>query len=204
MNHPSNYFISLPPESSNLVRLHDKVPHYESVKFPGKLQVWGVMSYRALSELNIIPPGQTVTTEYYIEEILKKTLTSVMHRKSVTGSVLEKKMLPDMSKAIFQQDGASAHTSKKCQEWHKNNVCKFWEKSIWPANSPDLRPIENLWGILQTRLETMERPTNLIMLQKQLIQAWREITPETIDKLIAGMPNRINKCIQLKGGYIGK
>ncbi|KAI6660227.1 hypothetical protein LOD99_10463 [Oopsacas minuta] len=162
------------------------------------------MSYRALSELHIIPPGQTVTTEYYIEKILKKTPTSVMHRKSVTGNVFEKKMLPDMSKAIFQQDGAPAHTSKKCQEWLKNNVCKFWEKGIWLANSPDLCPIENLWEILQSRLETKECPTNLKMLQKQLIQAWREITPETLDKLIASMPNRISKCIQLNGGYIGK
>ena len=171
----------------------EKVPHFERVKFPGKLQVWGAMSHRALSELHFMPPCQTVNTEYYIDEILKKTLASAMRRKRVTGNVFEIKMLSDMSEVIFQQDGAPAHTSKK-----------FWEKGIWPANSPDLSPIENLWAILQRRLYSMERPSNLESLQKQLIQAWSEITPEILDKLIASMPSRIRKCIELKGEYIGK
>ncbi|KAI6654507.1 hypothetical protein LOD99_903 [Oopsacas minuta] len=50
----------------------------------------------------------------------------------------------------------------------------------------------------------MERATNLKMLEKQLILAWKEISPETLEKLIAGMPSRINKCLKLNGDYIGK
>ena len=50
------------------------VPPTEKVKFPGKIMVWGVMSYRALSHLHIIPKGKTVTSEYYVEDILNATL----------------------------------------------------------------------------------------------------------------------------------
>ena len=121
----------------------DEVVPIETVKFPGKLHIWGMMSYSGLSDLHIIPKGQTVTSDYYIEEILKKTMMSAMHRKGDTGSVLERELLPDMFAAIFQQDGA-AHTSKRTQDWLTGNVPYFWPKGTWPANSPDLSPIENL------------------------------------------------------------
>ena len=136
------------------------------MKFPGKLQVWGMMSYNGLSNLHIIPSGQTVTTIYYLEEILKKTMMSAMHRDIDTGPVTERKLLSDMSAAIFQQDGARAHTSKKTQEWLGENFQNFWPKGIWPANSPDLSPIENLWSIIQTAINSFEPATNLKTLEK--------------------------------------
>ena len=97
------------------------VPTTEKVKFPGKVMAWGVMSYQAFSHLHIIPKGQTVTSEYYVETILKQSLTSTMLRTRDSGTILEKKLLPE----IFQQDGAPAHTSKKSQEWLKNNMPAF-------------------------------------------------------------------------------
>ena len=160
----------------------------EKVKFPGKIMVWGVMSYRALSHLHIIPKGQTVTSEYYVEVILKQSLASTMLRTGDSGTILERELLPERSKAIFQQDGAPPHTSKRSQEWLKSNMPGFWTKDIWPPNSPDLNPIENLWAILKSKLDSMERATNINMLEKQLLLAWKEISPDTLEKLIAGMP----------------
>ena len=63
------------------------------MKFPKKIQVWDMMSYRALSELHFIPVGQTVTADYYINEILDKTRLSAMNRKRKTCTVLQRKML---------------------------------------------------------------------------------------------------------------
>ena len=45
---------------------------------------------------------------------------------------------------IFQQDGAPVHTSKVALKWLENNLNSFWGKGVWPGNSPDLSPIENL------------------------------------------------------------
>ena len=115
----------------------------ETVKFPGKLHVWGMMSYNGLSDLHIILKGQSVNASYYIEEILCKTTLSSLQRDGEIGGVCER-LMPDMSSAIFQQDGAPAHTAKITQNWLKTNVPNFWTKDIWPPNSPDLSPIENL------------------------------------------------------------
>ena len=88
----------------------------ETVKLPGKLQVWGMMSYNGLSDLHIIPKGQSINASYYIEEILCKTMLSSLQRDGEIGGVCERRLVPDMSSAIFQQDGTPAHTAKRTQD----------------------------------------------------------------------------------------
>ena len=73
-----------------------------------------------------------------------------------------------MSDAIFQQDGAPAHNAKITQDWLGGRINKFWVKGTWPANSPDLSPIENLWSILKNNLDSMGGLKDLKMLESQL------------------------------------
>ena len=108
----------LPNRQNDRVWLADRfrlVPT-ETVKFPGKVHVWGMMSYNDISDLHIIPKGQSINASYYIEEILSKTMLSALQRDREIDGVSERKLLPDMSSAIFQQDGAPAHTAKKTQD----------------------------------------------------------------------------------------
>ena len=163
-----------------------------------------MLSHRALSELHLIPVGQTVTADYYINEILGKAMMSAMNRKRESGTVLERKMLKEMSGVIFQQDGAPAHNAKVTQNWLRRSINSFWEKGTWPANSPDLSPIENLWAILKDDLDSMGESKDIKLLETRLKTAWSNIPPDILGKLIDGMPNRIKRCIELKGGYIGK
>ena len=81
------------------------------------------------------------------------------------------------------------------------NLKGFCEKGEWPANSLDLSPIENLWGILQDQLDRKRSATGLDELKNNLKNAWSEINPNILRNLVEGMPSRFEKCIRLKGGY---
>ena len=51
---------------------------------------------------------------------------------------------------IFQQDNASCHKSIESLEIIEILFGK--DKIWWPANSPDLSPIETVWSILKQEL----------------------------------------------------
>ncbi len=59
---------------------------------------------------------------------------------------------------IFQQDLAPAHTAKSTKSWYDHGV----DVLDWPANSPDLNPIENLWGIVKRKMRN-RRPNKMQM-----------------------------------------
>ncbi len=55
---------------------------------------------------------------------------------------------------IFQQDLAPAHTAKSTKSWLNDHGVGVLD---WPANSPDLNPIENLWVLSRGKWETRDQ-----------------------------------------------
>ncbi len=68
----------------------------------------------------------------------------------------------------------------------------------WPANSPDLNPIENLWDIVKRKMRDT-RPNNADELKATVKETWASIPPQQCHKLITSMPRRIEAVIKAKG-----
>jgi transposase len=76
-------------------------------------------------------------------------------------SVLQDKLLPffqalhndGVTDIIFQQDNAKVHTSKLAGTWLKDSAIQNgFLITEWPAYSPDMNPIEELWAHLKAEL----------------------------------------------------
>ena len=105
----------------------------------------------------------------------------------------------DTGGIIFQQDNDPKHTSKKAKTWFKNNNIQVLP---WPAQSPDLNPIEHLWFHLKKKLgEYEEPPRGMEELWKRVDEEWNKIRVEVCQNLIESMPRRVQAVVKAKGGY---
>ena len=73
---------------------------------------------------------------------------------------------------------------------------------IWPAQSPDINPIEHLWSHLKRKLaEYEEPPSGMIELWERIEKEWNAIPASVCQNLIESMPRRVEAVLKAKGGY---
>ena len=125
-----------------------QVPPAYEVKKSSKWIIWGGMAGRGLTGIHFLPQGQTLTADYYINNILEKEVKPVLHRKNVNEATDKRKLFSSNRHMTFVQDGAPAHAAKAPKARCKKNLPNFIEKTCWPPNSPDINPVENLWSIM--------------------------------------------------------
>ncbi len=115
---------------------------------------------------------------------LKTNVTAPIHQE-----MLEHFMLPSADQLfkdadfIFQQDLAPAHTANSIKSWLNDHGVGVLD---CPVNSPDLNPIDSLWGIVKRKMRN-KRPTNADELKATVKEAWASIPPQQCHKLITFM-----------------
>jgi len=97
----------------------------------------------------------------------------------------------------FQQDNHPVHKSKRIQLFLKeNNVIVI----DWPANSPDINPIENLWSLVKYNLT--KQSLTIDNFEKLISDTIENIDFSLIHNMISNMHVRLHKVITNKGDII--
>lgn len=154
--------------------------YQRSVQKPASLMVWGCMSACGMGSLHIWKG--TINAERYIQ-------------------VLEQHMLPSRHRlfqgrpCIFQQDNAKPHTASITTSWLRRRRIRVLK---WPACSPDLSPIENIWRIIKRKMQ-QRRPKTVEQLEAFIRQEWDNIPIPKLEQLVSSVPRRLQTVIKRRG-----
>ncbi len=146
----------------------------------GSVLMWGYMSAAGVGELHFI--DGIMNSQMYCSILKEKMLTSLRalgHR------------------ALFQHDNDPKHTSKATVGFLKKNRVKVIQ---WPSMSPDLNPIEHLWGILKRQVEH-HSPSSIQSLKEVNLEEWKKIDLAKCRQLVHSMPRRLGAVIKNHGGH---
>ena len=96
-------------------------------------------------------------------------------------------------------DKASCHTAKSTKRWLEQHGVGVVE--AWPTKGDDINPMENLWAILDDRLEQKKFTTKKGM-KKNIRELWDEVDSSLLHNLIHSIPDRLRRIRKAEGGSI--
>ena len=121
------------------------------------------------------------------------------------GAVYEAGLIPFIQERFpdghrLYQDNDPKHSSKYIETFLKERGVNWW---YTPPESPDLNPIELVWGSLKQFLRNNFKPKNLEELTAGIEQFWLTLTPEVCAKYISHLKKVIPKTASVGGAPSG-
>ena len=177
--------LTVPGETAKDHHIRDTVKHGG-----GCLMVWNCITWYGPGW--IVDVGHNMDRFVYLSVLQDDLLHIMSHYSDENG-------LPE-GHFIFMQDNDPKHKSNVVMEWLRNSEIKVLE---WPAQSPDLNPIENVWSLLKYRLfkHYDHPPAGMHELWERTSKVWYEITEKECQKYIGTMRMRCLAVIEANGGY---
>ncbi len=71
---------------------------------------------------------------------------------------------------------------------------------VWRSMSPDLNPIEHLWGIIKLKVEE-RKVSNIHQLCDVVMEEWKRTPVATCEALVNSMPKRVKAVLENHGGH---
>jgi transposase len=160
--------------SNTIIWVHkdDPIEIKRTVKMPLKVSIWGCMLKH--NHLIIKVYDGTINGTRYIDILTENLLPLIKQNSTRT--------------LMFQQDNATCHVCKISKTFFNNNNIQLM---FWPANSPDLNPIENVWNLIKNKLKYVYFNTKSDMING-IQTVIKELDKNITNNLISTMQNRIN------------
>ncbi|OQV24934.1 putative Ras-related protein Rab-10 [Hypsibius exemplaris] len=162
---------------------------YWREKHPKGVMFVAGISYKGTTDIRFVPPRAKVNSDFYINKVLhplfKKDIPRLFGKQA--------KM------AVLHHDSAPAHKSAKTVTWLKSNGYKFIPEEDWPANSPDLSPMDySINGIFKQRL-WRRKTKSLEGLKRAMREEWKKIDIGLCRRTMKGWAPRVEKMLENKG-----
>ncbi|GFW08434.1 transposable element Tcb2 transposase [Trichonephila clavipes] len=146
---------------------------------------WAGIMIKGRTRLHVVANG-TMTGQRYIDEVL---LPRVRLFRGAVGD-----------KFVFMDDNANCHRTLSVQDCLDS---KDIQRLVWPARSPDLNHIENVWDALGRQVAGRNYlPTNKNTLIRALTEEWVKFPQQLLDNVVQSMVRLAECCITLHGGHI--
>ncbi|GFU52594.1 transposable element Tcb2 transposase [Trichonephila clavipes] len=149
------------------------------------IMVWAGIMINGRTRLHVVANG-TMTGQRYIDEVL------LPHVRLFRGAVGDK--------FVFMDDNATCHRTLAVQDCLDSEGI---QRLVWPARSPDLNPIENVWDALGRQVAGRNYPpTNKNTLIRALTEEWDKLIQQLLDNVVQSMVRCVECCITIHGGHI--
>ena len=105
---------------------------------------------------------------------------------------------------VYQHDNDPKHTAQIVTDYLDNKQEELGMRVLdWPSQSPDLNPIEHIWGYIKRKQKArVVKPQNLDELYGHIQEEWGQIPHRVLNNLVENMPRRIKAVIKAKGHSI--